>query len=108
MENHDKNTFTYLPTKSWILMNSKERVSKVESVANHYLADLDVVVQSADDNGHVVLKIEQPIPADKRGLLLLDLEAKLKKDLDEGITIWLEPVGDKSKLRQLRGVEVKS
>ena len=35
------------------------------------------------------------------------LEEKLKKEIDEGLTIWLEPVGDKSKLRNLRGIVIK-
>ena len=38
--------------------------------------------------------------------MLLELEEKLKNELDEGITIWLEPVGDKSKLRNLRGINI--
>ena len=41
----------------------------------------------------------------KRGLFLLELEERLKSAIDKGITIWLEPVGDKSKLRQLRGIK---
>ena len=36
---------------------------------------------------------------------ILELEEKLKL-IDKGITIWCEPVGDKSKLRKLRGVEI--
>jgi hypothetical protein len=30
----------------------------------------------------------------------------LKSAVDRGITVWCEPVGDKSKLRQLRGVKI--
>ena len=41
-----------------------------------------------------------------RGPLLLDLEEKLKKNIDDGITVWFEPVGDKSKLRNLRGITI--
>ena len=51
------------------------------------------------------MKIETKIPASERGVLLLELEKSLKLKIDEGITIWLEPVGDKSKLRQLRGIK---
>ena len=36
------------------------------------------------------------------------LEKKLKEHIDQGLSVWLEPIGDKSKLRKLRGVEVKS
>ena len=42
-----------------------------------------------------------------RGMILLDLEEKLKKNIDIGLTVWLEPVGDKSKLRNLRGIKIK-
>ena len=40
-----------------------------------------------------------------RGIILLDLEEQLKKNIDQGLTVWLEPIGDKSKLRNLRGVK---
>ena len=60
------------------------------------------------DNGQVVIRVEKIIPANERGLLLLELEQKLKFSIDIGITIWCEPVGDKSKLRQLRGIEINS
>ena len=48
------------------------------------------------------------ISADKRAMLLLDIEDILKKTVDKGITIWLKAVGDKSKLRNLRGIEIKT
>ena len=31
----------------------------------------------------------------------------MKESVDNAITIWLEPVGDKSKLRNLRGIKIK-
>ena len=39
--------------------------------------------------------------------MLLDLESLIKDNIDDGISIWLEPVGDKSKLRNLRGINFK-
>ena len=60
------------------------------------------------DNGQVVFKIEKLIAASKRGLLLLKLEEILKSKIDKGITVWCEPVGDKSVLRKLRGVTIDS
>ena len=38
----------------------------------------------------------------------IELEQKLKSNIDVGITIWCEPVGDKSKLRKLRGIQINS
>ena len=63
-------------------------------------------VIKAPDNGQIVLKIDELISANKRGLLLLELEEKLKFNIDKGITVWCEPVGAKSVLRKLRGVEL--
>ena len=53
-------------------------------------------------------QIEKLINANKRGLLLLDLEEILKSKIDKGVTVWCEPVGDKSVLRKLRGVTIDS
>ena len=38
---------------------------------------------------------------------LLNLEERLKNNIDKGLTVWFEPVGDKSKLRNLRGIKIK-
>ena len=32
----------------------------------------------------------------------------MKEKLDKGLTLCLEPIGDKSKLRNLRGINIKS
>ena len=60
------------------------------------------------NNGQIVFKVSKTIPSNKRGEILLDLEDKLKKNIDIGLTVWFEPVGDKSKLRNLRGVKINS
>ena len=65
------------------------------------------LISKIDKDGQVVFKIEHDIPAHKRGVMLLELEEKLKNNVDKGITIWLEPIGDKSKLRNLRGISFK-
>jgi len=57
------------------------------------------------NNGQIVFKVQKSIPSNKRGLLLLDLEDQLKANVDKGLTVWFEPVGDKSKLRNLRGIK---
>jgi len=104
----DLNTFTYTPTNNWTLFTPEERVEKVQAYIDKKSVYADIKVTVADKNGHVVVRIDHSIPANERGLFLLEMEQELKKNIDVGITIWLEPVGDKSKLRQLRGVEVKT
>ena len=67
------------------------------------LSELEVF--KTPDNGQIVFKVQKSIPSNKRGLLLLDLEDQLKANVDKGLTVWFEPVGDKSKLRNLRGIK---
>ena len=66
-----------------------------------------LLVFSVNKLGDIVFKVEKSIPPNKRGLLLLGLEDQLKNNIDKGLTVWFEPVGDKSKLRNLRGIKVK-
>jgi len=100
--------FTHPVSDKWLSMPEQDRLNYVRAFLGGYKEYADIEAQSASDNGHVVLRIEETIPANFRGLFLLELETRIKNELDMGITIWLEPVGDKSKLRQLRGVEVKT
>ena len=39
--------------------------------------------------------------------MLLNFEKKIKNDIDKCLTVWCDPVGDKSKLRNLRGIKLK-
>ena len=104
----DKLTDTYVPTENWLASSASERLATIEKFLKEHANGLKIDVEQAADNGHIVVRIEEGIAASRRGLYLLDLEATLKEKVDIGLTLWLEPVGDKSKLRQLRGVEVKS
>tara|TARA_X000000368_G_C22888042_1_gene648326 strand:- start:157 stop:495 length:339 start_codon:yes stop_codon:yes gene_type:complete len=97
------------PTTSdkWKNKSKQDRIEEIKKQLKKYNLNYIETVNTEED-GQVILKIEKQISAGERGLLLLDLEEKLKKELDEGITIWLEPVGDKSKLRNLRGINIKT
>ena len=65
-------------------------------------------ITRATDKGYVYLTLEKTMDAGERGSLLLRLEELLKRKVDNGITIWHEPIGDKNSLRKLRGIEVKT
>ncbi len=95
------------PSSKWLKMDEKQRTALVKSFLVNYPSFSEITVSHAPDNGQIVLRIERNISASERGLFLLDLEEKIKADIDRGLSIWCEPVGDKSKLRQLRGVEIK-
>ena len=91
----------------WKNKTNEERIESVVKILiknNHH--DTFQVIK-ADDNGQITLKTEKTIKASERGVMLLNIEYLIKESLDNGITLWLEPVGDKSKLRNLRGITLK-
>ena len=96
------------PSKEWKEKSKEDRIHQIVKVidTNKIFEDFEVI--EADDYGQVILKIEKTIPASKRGVLLLKLEEVLKNSIENSINLWLEPVGDKSKLRNLRGIKFKS
>lgn len=98
-------TETPKPSKKWLSLSQSNRIEMIskELEKNKLYKDFEVI--DAPDNGQIILKIEKTIPSNVRGIMLLELEAKLKLAIDEGISVWLEPVGDKSKLRNLRGIK---
>jgi len=106
MKKNFSNEKTPITSQDWRQKSEEHRIeiTSNELKKNSLYKDFEVI--KAPDSGQIVLKIERIIPANKRGLLLLELEEMLKSVVDEGITIWCEPVGDKSKLRKLRGVEI--
>ena len=97
-----------IPGITWTAKAESERVWELQLFFDRYSIYKDIRVVSAQSNGHVVVAVDYTIPANDRGLFLLSLEEKLKENFDPAITIWCEPVGDKSKLRALRGVQIKT
>ena len=94
------------PSQHWVLLSAEERLGLV----NKELVSLRwkyVEVLHAGSNGYITIALLEPLAPAERGHLLLDLEDRLKKKIDPGLTVWLEPQADKSVLRKLRGVDVK-
>lgn len=104
------NTETPTPGRAWCQLSDDERLALVNSTVADKMAFLNktLVAVEAKLDGQVIIRLLEPVHADKRGTLLLDLEAFLKKSIDPGLVVWLEPLGDRSSLRNLRGIEVKS
>ena len=94
-------------SQNWVVKSKEERINLVQEELNNYKEYNDFVVTEAEPNGQITLLIERSISASIRGAMLLDLELVLKNSIDKGITVWLVPVGDKSKLRNLRGIQIK-
>ena len=104
------NTVTPTPGQAWCQLSDDERLSLVNKamVGNTAFPSKTLTAVEAKQDGQVIIRLLDPVSADKRGTLLLDLEDFLKESVDAGLVVWLEPFGDRSSLRNLRGIEVKS
>ena len=107
MKNFSSST-TPITGQNWKDKSEEERIMLVSKELKRSLLYKDFEIIKAPDNGQIVLKIDKIIPAKERGMLLLELEEMLKSVIDKDITVWCEPVGDKSKLRQLRGIKINT
>ena len=57
-------------------------------------------------DGQVNFQLLIDIDVNTRCDTLLDIELHMKSELDIGLTLWLDPMGDKNTLRNLRGIEI--
>jgi hypothetical protein len=94
--------------KNWHDLSEVSRVNLVESTLRKQTEFHMVIPLSAHSNGEVYVELRTAVSSNMRGTLLLNCEELLKREIDEGITIWLEPLGDKSTLRNLRGIKIKT
>ena len=108
MKHNYSQSITPQTKDNWKNLKISNREKLIKKILEENIIYRDFEVVETPDNGQIVIRIEKIIPANERGLILLNLEEKLKKTIDEGLTIWCEPVGDKSKLRKLRGIKIKT
>jgi hypothetical protein len=95
-------------SSDWIFLDKNQLKTNMYSTMNSYSSKYEMIeVLEIKNDGQIIVNFRSPVGADKRGGLLLDLEELLKREFDQGITVWLEPLGDKNSLRNLRGIEVK-
>ena len=90
----------------WKNMKEESRKALIKKFIDARPDFSNLEVLSAKENGQIIIIMLEALPANKRGLFLLNFEKSVKFAVDEGITVWCEPVGDKSKLRALRGVNI--
>lgn len=100
------NTPTLPVSKFWSGLTAHQREFELIMILAVFRNKVELV--DAKENGYVILSLVHPLPASERGELLLEIEQYLKEQVDQGITVWLDPQGDKSSLRKLRGVEIRS
>ena len=95
-------------TKFWKNLDDKNRKKLIINEISKIDELKDFEVSQVLSDGQIIFRVTKSIPSNKRGNILLDLEERLKKNVDIGLTVWFEPVGDKSKLRNLRGIKINS
>jgi len=93
----------------WIGLLDDERLDLVRSVIeqNSLYSDTILLCDVAE-NGFVTIDFKHVVVPNERGGLLLGFEQKLKQSIDRALTVWLKPLGDRSSLRNLRGIEVRN
>lgn len=106
---HYADVGTPAPGVSWVALDEQQRIDqvldKLEASPAQFLSRIQVITAKAD--GQVIVHMKQSLPANQRGPFLLDLEEYLKANIDQALVVWLEPLGDRNSLRNLRGIEVK-
>lgn len=104
------NADTPTPGRTWCSLSDDERLALVNDTVGTKtgLQFALCVALEAKLDGQVIVKPLESVPADRRGTLLLDLEEFLKESIDPGLVVWLEPFGDRSSLRNLHGIKMKS
>jgi hypothetical protein len=90
---------------AWRALSDAERLALVADKLPTGVSD--VIIVAARPDGQITVSLTAVVAASERGTLLLDLEAHLKNAVDPGLVVWLEPLGDRNSLRNLRGIEVK-
>ena len=93
------------PSKKWIQTSNKERVSLINEIIKKNKYDA-IKIYTTFDHGEVSLEIVKDLSLKDRGKYLLDFELILKKSIDEGIYIMVQPLSDKNSLRKLRGINI--
>ena len=97
------------PTTSdyWINLPEEKRKKLIKDELSKDESLNEFEIYQTSNDGQIVFKVNKTISSNIRGMLLLDLEERLKKNIDKGLTVWFEPIGDKSKLRNLRGIKIQ-
>lgn len=96
------------PKNSWKDLAQEARVAVVNKILLDGNSSDLLTIESCEEDGSVFVSFKSSLAANARGTVLLDFEQALKEQIDYGLTVWHIPQGDKSSLRRLRGVEVKT
>lgn len=105
---HYANAITPTPCLAWRQLTDAARIAHISDTLSEYTPFLknSIGVVDAKQDGQIIVELLEPMHAGKRGTVLLDFETMLKDKIDAGLVVWLASLGDRSSLRNLRGIEV--
>ena len=104
----DANADTPIPQKTWKLMSDIERIKLLNKQMGKKQDYMSISINKTTESGQVLVQLDGKFSASERGVFLLDFERYLKDNIDQGINVWCETIGDKNSLRNLRGIQIKS
>ncbi len=95
-------------SSKWISLPVDKRFALIQALLEASAMHSQLLaLTGVTEDGQVTLRFLAPVGPERRSTILLDFEDALKREIDEGLTVWLEPLGDRNSLRNLRGIEVK-
>ena len=104
----DANADTPVTQTTWKLMPDIERIKLLNKQIREKKDYMSISINKTTNSGQVLVSLDGKISARERGIYLLDFERYLKDNVDQGINVWCETIGDKNSLRNLRGIQIKS
>ena len=104
----DANADTPVTQTTWKLMPDIERIKLLNKQIGKKQDYMSISINKTTESGQVLVTLQGKFTAGKRGIYLLDFERYLKENVDKGISVWCEAIGDKNSLRNLRGIQIKS
>ena len=102
------NADTPITQKTWKLMSEIERIKLLNKQMGKKQDYMNISINKTTESGQVLVQLDDKLSASERGVYLLDFERYLKDNVDQGISVWCETIGDKNSLRNLRGIQIKS
>ena len=104
----DANAEAPVTQTTWKLMPDIERIKLLNKQMVKNQDYMRISIKKTLENGQVLVSLDSKFSASERGVYLLDFERYLKDNVDQGISVWCETIGDKNSLRNLRGIQIKS
>ena len=92
----------------WLALPIEDKFKKINDFINVHSDFFEYInLKEIKSDGQLIVNFKKDISINKSGTLLLDFEELIKSEVEIGLTGWLEPIGDKNTLRNLRGIELK-